>query len=491
MTAIKKILIANRGEVAARIQATAQQLGMQTVCLYAQDDTAQAHLATADEVYALSGSGSNAYCSQEEIISLAHRASVDALHPGYGFLSEVADFARATRQAGFLFIGPSADTIALLGDKGAARTIAEQAQVPVIPGKVFDFQEEETAHQYANSIGYPVVLKAAGGGGGRGMATVDAADEFVAVWHRIGAEGRRSFNTTDIVVEKLVTNARHIEVQIAGDGTQIIHLFERDCSTQRRRQKIIEEAPAYNLPAPLRKQLHAAAVRIGIAAQYRGIGTVEFLVTNTEFYFLEANPRLQVEHGITELITGIDLVALQLFIAEHGTLAYQQHEVMQRGHAIQCRLYTEEVTANFTPCTGTITTHHMPSFPFTHIQHSIAAPYPVTGLYDPMISKVLSWGTTRNEACSRLVNLLKNYRLAGITTNRAFLIHVLKSTDFVRGLTIHSIDKLVAAYQPQKTNLSRLAAAISCAVQKPATTKTVATPARRSYWKEKQWRHET
>lgn len=488
-TPIKKLLIANRGEVAARIQATAEQLGIQTVCVYAQDDTAQAHLATADEVYALNGSGSSAYCNQEELLSLAHRANVDAIHPGYGFLSEVADFAHTTTQTGFLFIGPPAKTIALLGDKGTARIVAEQAQVPVIPGKTFGSQEEHTAHQYANEIGYPVVLKATGGGGGRGMATVDTADEFVGVWRCVSNESLRSFNTTDIVVEKLVTNARHIEVQIAGDGTQVVHLFERDCSTQRRRQKIIEETPAYNVPEPLRAQLHAAAVRIGMAAHYRGIGTVEFLVTDDQFYFLEVNPRLQVEHGITELITGIDLVALQLFIAQNSTLPYQQSDIMQRGHAIQCRLYTEEVTANFTPCTGTITTHHMPFSPFTQVQHSIEVPQVITGLYDPMISKTLSWGVTRNEACSRMVSLLNNYRLAGITTNRAFLMHVLKSEEFARGLTTQSIETLVASYQPEENDLSVLAAALSCAVHQPSTTK--AAPAPRSYWKEKQWRHET
>lgn len=488
---INTLLIANRGEVAARIQATAHHLGIKTVCVYAADDTAQAHLATAHAVYPLSEVGSSAYCNQEELITIAQNAGVDAIHPGYGFLSEVAPFAQRVIDAGLLFIGPTPKTIAHLGDKGCARILAEKVSIPVIPGKTFDHQQKQEAHLYADSISYPILLKATSGGGGRGMTAVYASDQFIASWHCVSAEGTHSVNTTDIVVEKLLPNARHIEVQIAGDGAEVIHLFERDCSVQRRRQKIVEEAPAYNLSEALRTELHEAAIRIGKAAHYVGIGTVEFLVANEQFYFLEINPRLQVEHGVTELITGRDLVALQLHIAEHKALPYHQDEITQRGSAIQCRLYTEDVTADFTPCTGTITAHYIPPHPFTHIQHSIEIPHPITGLYDAMISKALSWGTTRHEARMRLHTLLSTYRLAGITTNRSFLQHILTNPAYIAG-TLHtqSITELLATYQPMSFDLTRLAAALSYAVPSPQDNKPTSGKQPRSYWKEKKWHRE-
>jgi acetyl/propionyl-CoA carboxylase alpha subunit len=484
------ILIANRSEVAARIQATAHAHGLRTICLYAADDTAQAHLSEADEVYQLSGTGGSAYLNQDEILTIAQKAGANAIHPGYGFLSEVPAFAQRVTDVGITFIGPTPETIELLGDKGRARMLAEHCNVPVVPGASFHSDERPSAQQYAEQIGYPILLKATGGGGGRGMAQVLCSEEFPVLWQRISDEGRRAFHSEHIVVEKYVENPRHIEVQIAGDGKSVIHLFERDCSTQRRRQKIIEEAPASHLPAALRMQLCDAAVRIARSVNYRSIGTVEFIVAEDHsFYFLEVNTRLQVEHGVTELITGIDLVGIQLDVAARKPLSLSQADITVRGHAIQCRIYAEDPTADFTPSTGIIFAHSATNAPFTRLDHSLELPHTVSGLYDPMLSKVLTYGPTRNDVLKRLQALLRTYRLGGITTNIAFLQHILAHPLFQNNqIHTQSMPDLRAGYTHEPVDLGLITAQISAALhEEEITDSQAAPPSLHNTWKEQQW----
>lgn len=487
---LSTILIANRSEVAARIQATAHARGIHTVCVYAADDTMQAHLSQAHAVYQLSGTGAAAYLNQDELIAIAQQSGANAIHPGYGFLSEVATFAEHVEAAGLTFIGPHPETIELLGDKGRARHLAQQCRVPIVPGDSFHTSERIAARAYAQKIGYPILLKATGGGGGRGMAHITSDEEFPIVWQRISDEGTRAFHSDHIVVEKYITNPRHIEVQIVGDGSTVIHLFERDCSTQRRRQKIIEEAPASFLPNTVRTQLHDAAVRIARAVNYRNIGTVEFIVSDDgSFYFLEVNTRLQVEHGVTELITGIDLVGLQLDIAAGQPLSVTQSDISSRGHAIQCRIYAEDPTADFTPSTGTIFAHSATHTPFTRIEASLELPHVVSGLYDPMVSKVLACGSTRNEARVRLQSLLAHYRLGGITTNIAFLQHVLAHPLFIeQNVTTQSMPHLQADFTHKAYDLAELTALISSALRESESlADQPQRPSSHNRWKEQLW----
>lgn len=491
-TRIKTLLIANRSEVAARIQATAQRLGIKTVCVYATDDTAQAHLAHADMVFPLSGTGHHAYLAQDELLTIAQKAGADAIHPGYGFLAEISQFAQRVRDADLLFIGPSPEIIALLGDKAAARTIAQRCGIPVVPGRTFHAEQQAHAAAYATQIGYPALLKATGGGGGRGMERVNDEASFDKVWQRVVRQAERLFSCSQIVVEKYVEEPRHIEVQIAGDGTEAIHLHERDCSTQRRRQKMIEEAPAPHLPPLMRAKLHDAALRLVHATGYTSIGTVEFIVTSDDqFYFLEVNTRLQVEHGVTEMVTGVDLVALQLHIAEHNTLPLAQHQIDVRGHAIQCRVYAEDPRNDFTPSTGTINLHETCASPFARIEHSIVTPYPVAGLYDAMLSKVLTSGITRGEARTAMAHLLATYTLVGVTTNICLLAHIMQHSLFVAG-NVHtqSMPVLLATFPDELPPLpphtaALLSSALTAFAQPNKPPPPLVVP---SGWKERSWR---
>lgn len=488
---IKTLLIANRSEVAARIQATAQRLGIKTVCVYAQDDSFQAHLAHADAVYQLSGTGHSAYLAQDELLAIAQKSGADAVHPGYGFLAEVGTFAQRIRNAGILFVGPSPHTITSLGDKATARSLAQRCGIPVVPGQTFHTTQVVQAAAYATQIGYPALLKATGGGGGRGIERINDEASFESVWHKVVRQAERLFSCEHIVVEKYIEEPRHIEVQIAGDGTNAIHLHERDCSTQRRRQKIVEEAPAPHLTPLMRAKLHDASLRLAHATGYTSIGTVEFIVTgDDQFYFLEVNTRLQVEHGVTEMVTGIDLVALQLHITEQNKLPLTQEHIIVRGHAIQCRVYAEEPTNNFAPSIGTIDIHETHTPPGARIEHSITTPYPVTGLYDAMLSKLVTHGITRNEARTAMAQVLKTYTLAGVPTNLCLLAHIMQHSLFAAG-TVHtqSMPMLLATFPDERPTLcATTAALLSAALTTSAQPAPHLPQPRPSRWKERAWK---
>ncbi|MBM3893596.1 ATP-grasp domain-containing protein [Candidatus Dependentiae bacterium] len=436
--AIHTVLIANRSEVALRVQATCHARGLRTIAVYAPEDASLRYVANATAAYPLSGSGSSAYLQQDELIAIALHAGADAVHPGYGFLSEQASFAQRVIQAGLTWIGPSPQAMAAMASKERARTIAQQAEIPTVPGQlVTDLapEKQESALLAAEKIGFPVIIKDPLGGGGKGMRRVMTAADFPAAWDAVIAEATRQTNTTALLIEKYIVAGRHIEVQVAGDGLQVIHLFERECSIQRRHQKIIEEAPACFLNPELKIALHDAACRLAAAVAYDSIGTVEFIVTPDEkFYFLEMNTRLQVEHGVTELVTGIDLVGLQLDLVRTQQLPFSQNDLSLHGHAIQCRLYAENPRERFMPSTGTIQALTWPLHPQARLEYDLHEGMEITPFFDPMIAKILCYGTNRSEAQRTMSSLLERLFIAGITTNQLLLQGIIRSSLFSTGV---------------------------------------------------------
>lgn len=407
---------------------------MHTVAIYAPEDIALNFVASANQVFPLSGTGGGAYLAQDEIISLALRSGADAIHPGYGFLSENADFAQKVIDAGLTWIGPSPECIRIMGNKEHARTQAIALGVPVVPGAACPIngpQAYDIALASAHAIGFPIILKDPSSGGGKGIRVAHDQSQFEQAWLRATSESSTHTTSRQIVIEKYLEHSRHIEVQIAGDGEKFIHLFDRDCSTQRRNQKIIEEAPGNTA---LRSSLIDAALTLAKASAYHSIGTVEFLVTpDSNFYFLEMNTRLQVEHSVTESITGVDLVALQLFIAAHGHLPFGQDAVTQRGHALECRIYAENPAHSFMPSTGDIDYLAIPNHPFVRIDHDLAVGQIIGAGFDPMIAKITAWGMDRAQATARMRECLDNFILSGVETNQQLLIGILTSDIFSSG----------------------------------------------------------
>jgi acetyl/propionyl-CoA carboxylase alpha subunit len=434
---IKRILIANRGEIALRIQATCHTLGIETIAIYTQEDRFASYVYKATTAKQLSLSGPAGYLNQQEIIEIVKQTNADAIHPGYGFLAENSQFAQHVIDNGFLWIGPTPENIALLGDKAAAQRTMQQARVPTIPGRVFDASQPEIkflAEQFAKKIGFPVLLKCAHAGGGKAMRLVNSEKFFSSSWKTVTSEAKTQFNSTAIIVEKYLYKPRHVEIQIAGDGKNFIHLYERECSIQRNHQKIIEEAPCQFISKKIKEQLFEAAILAARATNYQNIGTVEFLVTEDEkFYFLEMNTRLQVEHSITESITGIDLVQLQLYIAIFNTLPYKQNDISIRGHAIECRIYSEDPAKNFMPSTGIIHTLVLPNYPFLRIDHDLEENCKITPLFDPMILKLTTCGQNRDITKNQMFIALKSMFIGGIKTNRHFLLAILNSDLFSNG----------------------------------------------------------
>ena len=434
---LNRIFIANRGEIALRIQATCHALGLETVAIYTQEDQFSSYVYKATKAYKLSFTGPAGYLDQKEIIELAKKSNADAIHPGYGFLAENSQFAQRVIKSGLLWIGPTPENISLLGDKAAAHRIMKQAGVPVIPGQAFDASQEESnflAKQFAKKIGFPVFLKCAHAGGGKAMRLVNAEEYFQKAWNSVVSEAINQFSSTSIIVEKYIYKPRHIEVQIAGDGKNFIHLYERECSIQRKHQKIIEEAPCKFVSKNIKQKLYNAALTAASATNYQNIGTVEFLVTeDEEFYFLEMNTRLQVEHSITECTTGIDLVQLQLYIAIFNTLPYKQNDISVRGHAIECRIYSEDPARNFMPSTGIIHTLVIPRQPFLRIDHDLEEGCHITPFFDPMILKVTVHGENREIVTNQMLTALSSMFIGGIKTNRLFLIALLESKLFSQG----------------------------------------------------------
>jgi geranyl-CoA carboxylase alpha subunit len=432
----RKLLIANRGEIACRVIRGAQAKGLQTVAVYSDVDADAEHVRLADEAVLIGPAPlAQSYLSIERIIAAAQQSGADAIHPGYGFLSERPAFVEACTAAGLIFVGPSAEAMRVMGDKSRAKRRMIEAGVPCVPGYQGDDQTPEKLASEAARIGYPVMVKAAAGGGGRGMRLVAAANDFADAVVSARTEATKAFGDGTLLLERAVQEPRHVEIQVFGDthGT-VIHLGERDCSVQRRHQKVVEEAPSPAVDADLRQRMGQAAVRAAESVGYVGAGTVEFLLAaDGAFYFLEMNTRLQVEHPVTELVTGLDLVALQLDIAAGKPLPLTQAEVTQTGHAIEVRLYAEDAWAGFMPQTGTIAVWKEAAGAGVRIDHGVHAGSVVSPFYDPMIAKIIAWGADREEARMRLLAAVKGTTLLGVTTNRDFLSAVLNVDEFIEG----------------------------------------------------------
>jgi 3-methylcrotonyl-CoA carboxylase alpha subunit len=431
-----KLLIANRGEIACRIARTARRLGIRTVAVFSDADAHSAHVAACDEAVHIGGPRpQESYLRGDVILEAARRSGSDAIHPGYGFLSENAEFAGACAQAGIVFVGPSPQAIAAMGSKSAAKALMEKAGVPLTPGYHGDRQEGDYLLKEAARIGFPVLIKAVAGGGGKGMRRVDKAADFEGALASCQREAAASFKDDRVLVEKYLTAARHIEVQVFGDNHgNVVYLFERDCSVQRRHQKVIEEAPAPGLTATRRRQMGEAAVAAARAVNYSGAGTVEFIVEGDAFYFMEMNTRLQVEHPVTEMITGLDLVEWQLRVASGSVLPKKQDELSLQGHAIEARVYAEDPARDFLPSIGKLR-HLSTPVPAAdvRIDTGVREGDEITPFYDPMIAKLIVHGETREVAIARMRDALAHYEVIGVATNVAFLARLMRAPSFVDG----------------------------------------------------------
>ena len=428
----RKVLIANRGEIAVRVIRTLREMGIRTVAVYSDADRASLHVRKADEAAHIGGAASaESYLNIDRILDAARKHAVDAIHPGYGFLSENARFAQACVDAGFTFIGPSAKSIALMGSKTEARRLAHEGGAPIVPGSSGD------PSAFAREFGFPVMLKAVAGGGGKGMRRVDRMEDLAPACEAASSEALRAFGDGTIYVEKLIERARHIEIQVLGDQHgNLIHLGERECSVQRRHQKVIEESPSPLVARTpgMRERMGEAAIRAARAAGYYNAGTVEFLAEESGgFYFLEMNTRLQVEHPVTELVTGFDLVRLQVEIAAGGRLPFGQDEVSLRGSAIECRIYAENPADNFFPSPGRIVQLAEPAGPGVRVDSGIYPGWTVPIEYDPMLAKLIAWTGSREQTIERLLRALGEYHVGGIETNVALFQKILRDPAFSRG----------------------------------------------------------
>ena len=430
-----KILIANRGEIACRVARTARRLGIRTVAVYSDADAHAAHVAACDEAVHIGGPlPRDSYLRGDVILDAARRTGAVAIHPGYGFLSENAGFARDCAAAGIVFIGPAPEAIEAMGSKSAAKVLMEKAGVPLTPGYHGASQEPGFLLNEARRIGFPVLIKAVAGGGGKGMRRVDRADDFVAALASCQREAESSFKDARVLVEKYLTRARHIEVQVFGDGHgHAVYLFERDCSVQRRHQKVLEEAPAPGLDSARRRRMGEAAVAAARAVNYAGAGTVEFIAEGEAFYFMEMNTRLQVEHPVTEMITGLDLVEWQLRVAAGGALPLVQEQIPLRGHAIEARIYAEDPAREFLPSIGRLE-HLVTPTPSAdvRIDTGVRQGDEITPYYDPMIAKLIVHGETRADAIAKLRAALAAYEIVGVRTNVEFLGRLMSAPSFVQ-----------------------------------------------------------
>ncbi len=435
---LRKVLIANRGEIAIRVMRACREAGLDTVAVYSEADARAPHVLHADEAVCIGPPPSHAsYLNIPRLIEAARATGADAVHPGYGFLAENAGFARAVEEAGLVFIGPSPDAIAAMGDKTQARRTAAAAGVPVVPADEDPPHHGEPLAAAARQLGYPILVKAAAGGGGKGMRVVRDAADLAAAFSAAAREALGAFGDDRLFLERYVERPRHVEVQILADQHgNVVHLGERECSIQRRHQKIIEETPSPAVDAALRKQMTEAAIAVARSVGYRNAGTVEFLLdAGGKFYFLEMNTRLQVEHPITELVTGVDLVRAQLRIATGERLWLRQKDIVARGHAIECRICAEDPAQQFLPSPGTIVHLREPHGPGVRVDSGIAAGFQVPLHYDPLLAKVCAWGETRDAARRRMIAALEDYVVLGCTTGIPFLLDVLEHPAFVDGDT--------------------------------------------------------
>lgn len=459
----RKLLIANRGEIACRIIRTARHMGIATVAVYSSADEHGLHVQEADEAFYLGlAPALDSYLSIEAIIQVAQKCGAEAIHPGYGFLSENAEFAKACAQANIIFIGPSIEALEIMGSKQISKQHLANSAVPLIPGYHGTDQSDQQLLKEAKQIGFPLLIKAANGGGGKGMRAVHDPAEFLTELSAARRESMACFADDTIILEKLIQNPRHIEIQIMADNfNEIVHIFERDCSVQRRHQKVIEEAPAAQLSPSLRKAMTDAAIAVAKTIAYRGAGTVECLVENNQnFYFMEMNTRLQVEHPVTEMISGLDLVAWQIKIAANEPLPCTQADIIMHGHALECRVYAEDPAHEFLPSTGQIRFLRATHGSHIRIDTGIQEHSTISMYYDPMIAKIIAWGETRVQACDRLITALQGYHLGGVKTNRSYLLSILQHPEFIANTyTTHFLSEAEIETPPTDLNLAICAAA--------------------------------
>jgi acetyl-CoA carboxylase biotin carboxylase subunit len=433
---LSKVLIANRGEIAVRVLRACHELGIEVVSVYSEADAAAPHVRLADQAFCVGGArSSESYLRGDRLIEVALEAGCDAVHPGYGFLSENAEFAQGVLEAGLAWVGPPPTAISAMGSKTSARAMMDRAGVPVVPGTLEPVADLNTLERLASEIGYPIMLKAVAGGGGKGMRRVDDAAGLEAAFTAARSEAEKSFGNSEVYIEKVILHPRHVEVQLLADAYgNVVHLFERDCSIQRRHQKVFEETPCPGLPAATREQMGQVAIQAAKAVDYVGAGTVEFLLASDgSFYFLEMNTRLQVEHPITEMVTGIDLVQAQLRIAAGERLWFTQAELAQRGHAVECRIYAEDIANGFRPAPGPIMGYREPHGPWVRVDSGVAVGMDIPIYYDPMVAKLIVWGSDRDEALRRARRALRHYHIVGIPTSIPFFFALFEDDSFKRG----------------------------------------------------------
>jgi len=479
-----KVLIANRGEIAVRIIRACHELGVRTVAVYSEADSRSPHVREADEAVLIGPPpSSESYLRADRIIEAARATGAEAIHPGYGFLSERESFARAVRDAGITWIGPPAEAIAAMGSKTAARTLATKARVPVVPGTTEALKDAKEAAKVAGKFGYPVLLKAAAGGGGKGMRVVASEGELAGALDAARREAKSSFGDDAVYLEKFITTPRHVEIQVLADahGT-ILSLGERECSVQRRHQKMIEESPSVAVSPELRKKMGETAVRAARAAGYVNAGTCEFLLdSDGNFYFLEMNTRLQVEHPVTELVTGIDLVQWQLRIASGEPLPFRQKDIVPRGWAMECRITSEDAANGFLPSTGRVEHLHLPSGPGVRWDGGIEAGSEIGLYYDPMLAKLIVWGADRDQAVRRMRRALVDLTILGIETSRDFHVRVMDDPEFQRGeIDIQWLERRLPSLLgrdagAEHTRIAAIAAALLA--ERDRTARSVSKPA--------------
>lgn len=433
---MKKILVANRGEIALRVMKSAREMGIKTVAVYSEIDRTAPFVRYADEAYLLGPSPSNqSYLLGEKIVSIAKKCGAEGIHPGYGFLSENANFSSLVKSEGLIFIGPGEEAIRVMGSKLDAKKAVKSYGIPLVPGTDTPVQDIEEAKKIAAEIGFPILIKASAGGGGKGMRIVENVGEFEEQMHLAQNEARSSFGDDAVFIEKYVASPRHIEFQILADRHgNVVHLFDRECSIQRRHQKVVEEAPSSVLTAKLREEMGNCACDVARACNYEGAGTVEFILDeNLNFYFLEMNTRLQVEHPVTEMITGIDLVKQQILVARGNTLDFKQDDLKINGHSLEIRVYAEDPKNNFLPDIGKLSTYQPPKGPGVRVDDGFEEGMEIPIYYDPMIAKLITHGATRNEAISRMTRAIDEYKITGIQSTLPFCKFAINHEAFVSG----------------------------------------------------------
>jgi acetyl-CoA carboxylase, biotin carboxylase subunit len=497
-TPLRKVLVANRGEIAVRIIRACRELGIRSVAVYSEADRLSPHVQEADEAYCIGAPPSaQSYLRADALIEVAQRSGCDGVHPGYGFLAEREHFARAVEGAGLTFIGPPSSAIAAMGDKTEARRRMIAAGVPVVPGVAEPLSDAAAAAKAAAQFGYPVLLKAAAGGGGKGMRVVHAEDELERALNAARNEAQAAFGDSSVYLEKYLDRPRHIEIQVLADAHgNVLHLGERDCSVQRRHQKLIEEAPSPAITPEIRRRMGETAVNAARAVNYRNAGTIEFLFQDGEFFFLEMNTRIQVEHPVTELVMGVDLVQWQLRVAAGEALPFSQSELAPKGHAIECRITSEDPANGFLPSTGRVTQLQIPSGPGVRWDGGIAEGVDVSLYYDPLLGKLIVHAPTREAALDRMSRALAELRIVGVETSTAFHRRVMEEPDFRSGdITIRYLDRHESLLAPELSDdLLRRAAVAAALLEDEARNRRAARramPAAQqggSRWRDMGWR---